>query len=56
MNVFAVPVVGGGTILINGPIWWHWSVAFTSLVFFCIMVASLVTIKLLGLWTRKAFS
>ncbi len=54
MNVFAVPVVGGGTILINGPIWWHWSTLFTSLVFVCIMFASLVAIKALGLWTKKA--
>jgi len=50
MNVFAAPIVGGCTILVNGPLWWHWSTAFTVLVFAFIMAASLVALKALGLW------
>ena len=53
MNVFAVPIVGVSTVLVNGPIWWHWSIAFTVLVFACIMAAALVAIRILGLWGPK---
>jgi len=52
MNVFVVPIVGGCTVLVNGPLWWHWSTAFTVLVFVFIMAASLTVIKILGLWRR----
>jgi glutamate:Na+ symporter, ESS family len=52
MNVFVVPIVGGCTVLVNGPLWWHWSTAFTVLVFAVIMAASLTVIKILGLWTK----
>ena len=55
MNVFAVPVVGGGTILINGPIWWNWSVLFTTGIFFAIMLASAAAIRALGLWGKRAY-
>ncbi len=48
MNVFAVPVVGICIVIVNGPIWWHWSIAFTVLVFACIMAAALVAIEILG--------
>jgi len=41
MNVFVVPIVGGCTVLVNGPLWWHWSTAFTVLVFVFIMATSL---------------
>ncbi len=37
MNIFAVPIVGGCTVLVNGPLWWHWSVGLTVLVFTGIM-------------------
>jgi len=53
MNVFTVPIVGGCTILVNGPIWWHWSTAFTVLVFVSIMAAALAALKALGLWGGK---
>jgi len=53
MNVITVPIVGGCTVLVNGPLWWHWSVAFTVLVFAAIMIAALAAIRALGLWTRK---
>ncbi len=50
MNVFTVPIVGGCTVLVNGPLWWHWSLAFTILVFAAIMAAALAAIRILGLW------
>jgi len=53
MNVFAVPIVGGCTVLVNGPLWWHWSVAFTVLIFVSIMAAALAALKALGLCGRK---
>jgi len=53
MNVFAVPIVGGCTVLVNGPLWWHWSLAFTVLVFAAIMAAALGAIRALGLWKGK---
>jgi ESS family glutamate:Na+ symporter len=52
MNVFVVPIVGGCTVLVNGPLWWHWSTGFTVLVFAFIMAASLTAIRILGLWRR----
>jgi len=53
MNVFTVPIVGGCTVLVNGPLWWHWSLAFTVLVFAAIMAAALGAIRALGLWKGK---
>ncbi len=53
MNVFAVPIVGGCTVLVNGPLWWHWSVALSILVFVAIMAAALAALKVLGLWGQK---
>ena len=48
MNVFAVPVVGVCTALTNGPLWWHWSLGLTLLVFVGIGAVSLILMKLLG--------
>jgi len=53
MNVFAVPIVGGCTVLVNGPVWWHWSGLFSVLVFVAIMAAALAALKVLGLWGQK---
>ena len=53
MNVFAVPIVGGCTVLVNGPVWWHWSGLFSVLVFVVIMAAALAALKVLGLWGQK---
>ena len=49
MNVFALPVVGGCTVLVNGPLWWDWSLWTTILVFAGILVAALILMKLMGL-------
>jgi ESS family glutamate:Na+ symporter len=53
MNVFAVPIVGGCTVLVNGPVWWHWSGLLSVLVFVAIMAAALAALKILGLWGQK---
>ncbi len=42
MNIFAVPVIGGLTCLLNAPFWWGWSVFFTCLVLFVTGTAALV--------------
>ncbi|MEW5723061.1 MAG: hypothetical protein AB1896_08145 [Thermodesulfobacteriota bacterium] len=50
MNVFALPIVGGCTVLVNGPLWWHWSVGLTVVVFAGVFLASLIVLRLLGFW------
>jgi len=46
MNIFAVPVVGGLTCLINAPLWWGWSLLWTCLVFLLILtVASVILLR-----------
>jgi len=49
MNVLALPVVGGCTVLVNGPLWWHWPLWMTLLVFAAVMVTVLVLLNVLGL-------
>ncbi|HSO19165.1 MAG TPA: hypothetical protein VLT88_06895, partial [Desulfosarcina sp.] len=49
MNVFALPVVGGCTVLVNGPVWWNWSLWTAMLVFAAIMAAALLIMKLVGM-------
>lgn len=49
MNVFALPVVGGCTVLVNGPLWWGWPLWVTLLVFAGIMAVVLLLMKLAGL-------
>jgi len=48
MNVMALPVVGGCTVLVNGPLWWGWSLWMTLLVFAAVIAAALILLKLLG--------
>ena len=47
VNLFAIPVVMGGSILVNAPLWWNWSVGLTVMVFSVIMLAALVLLKVL---------
>ena len=49
MNVFALPVIGGCTVLVNGPLWWHWPLWVTILVFTGIAATALILMKLMGL-------
>ncbi len=48
MNVFSLPVVGGCTVLINGPLWWGWPLWVTILVFAGIMAVVLTLMKLMA--------
>ncbi|MCB2148766.1 MAG: hypothetical protein KQI81_19960 [Deltaproteobacteria bacterium] len=49
MNVFSLPVVGGCTVLVNGPLWWDWPLWAAILVFAGIMTVALILMKLLRL-------
>lgn len=49
MNVFSLPVVGGCTVLVNGPLWWGWPLWVAISVFAGIMVVVLFLMKLMGL-------
>ena len=50
MNVFALPVVGGCTVLVNGPIWWGWSTGLTVGVFAAILAAALALLRFVSGW------
>jgi ESS family glutamate:Na+ symporter len=50
MNVIVTPIIAGSMVLVNAPVWWHWSVGLTSLVFAAIGLACLVLIRLLKFW------
>ncbi len=50
MNIFAVPVVGGLTCLLNAPFWWGWTVFATTLVFAGILFVSLALLLNRKLW------
>jgi ESS family glutamate:Na+ symporter len=54
MNVFALPVVGGCTVLVNGPLWWGWSTGLTVGVFAAIMAAALVLLRFVSGWREAA--
>lgn len=49
MNVFSLPVIGGCTLLVNGPLWWGWPLWMAILVFVAIMAVVLLLMKLMGL-------
>ncbi len=52
MNVFVLPFVGGGTVLVNGPLWWNWSVALTVGVFAVMILISLTVMRLMKFWGK----
>lgn len=53
MNIFAVPVVGGLTCLLNAPFWWGWSVVVTCLVLGLILIAASVILLNRRLWKNQ---
>jgi ESS family glutamate:Na+ symporter len=55
MNVFSIPSIGFYLILVNGPLWWHWSLGTTLLVFLALMLAALGLIRLLKFWGPPKF-
>jgi len=50
MNVIMLIPLAPYLILVNAPVWWDWSIAFTVLVFLGAMALSLVLLKILKLW------
>jgi ESS family glutamate:Na+ symporter len=50
MNVFSIPSIGLYLIIVNGPVWWNWSVWTTALVFFMLMIIALGLLRALKLW------
>ena len=48
MNVLALPIVGGCTLLVNAPLWWGWSVGATLGVFAAVFGLSLGLLALMG--------
>ncbi|MGD2125903.1 MAG: sodium/glutamate symporter [Desulfobacteraceae bacterium] len=55
MNVISIPLIGACLVLLNGPIWWHWSTGLSILVFLAIMTVSLALIRVLKLWGPARF-
>jgi ESS family glutamate:Na+ symporter len=55
MNVFSIVPIGGCLLLVNAPVWWHWGVGTTSLVFMGVMAAGLALIRVLKFWKPPKF-
>lgn len=50
MNVIVVPIIVGCMVLVNAPVWWHWSVAMTSGAFAVLGLLCLGLIRVFKLW------
>ena len=50
MNVLSIVPIGGCLLLVNAPVWWHWGVGTTTLVFAGVMVVGLGLIRALKFW------
>ena len=55
MNVFSIPSIGLYLVLVNGPVWWNWSIGTTLLVFFGLMILALGLIRVLNFWGSPKF-
>ncbi len=55
MNVFSIVPIGICLMLVNGPVWWNWSVGTTSLVFLGIMFLCLAMLRVLKYWGAPRF-
>ncbi len=55
MNVFSIIPIGICLMLVNGPLWWNWSLGLTSLIFLGIMLLCLFLIRVLKLWGAPKF-
>jgi ESS family glutamate:Na+ symporter len=45
MNLFSIPIIGACLVLVNAPVWWHWSVGVSSLIFFGIAMICLAILR-----------
>lgn len=55
MNLFALPIIGVCTYIVNAPLLWDWSVGLTVIIFALIMVVSFILIKIFGMLRRPKF-
>ncbi len=55
MSVFMLLPLPLLLILVNSTVWWNWSVSLTVLLFFCAMLLTLLTMKILKLWGSPKF-
>jgi ESS family glutamate:Na+ symporter len=55
MNLFAAPIIVLSMLLVNGPVWWDWSMGVTVLVFVALMLVSLALIKIFGFWGKRRY-
>jgi glutamate:Na+ symporter, ESS family len=55
MNVFSIPSIGFYLVLVNGPLWWGWSITTSLLIFLGFMILSLGLIRILKFWGSPKF-
>jgi ESS family glutamate:Na+ symporter len=55
MNVFSIPSIGLYLTIVNGPVWWNWSVGMTVLVFLLLFVIAFGLMRVLKLWGPPKF-
>jgi ESS family glutamate:Na+ symporter len=55
MNLFAAPIIVLSMLLVNGPVWWDWSMGLTVLIFIALMLFCLALIKILGFWGKRRY-
>ncbi len=55
MNVFSIPSIGFCLVLVNGPLWWSWSIGMTLLAFLALMILALGLIRVLKFWGSPKF-
>ena len=52
MNVIMLIPLAPYLLLVNAPVWWDWSIAFTVLVFLGAMALALILLNVLKLWQK----
>ena len=55
MNLFALPIIGACTYIVNAPLLWNWGVGLTVIIFALIMLASYILIRILGMLSKPKF-
>jgi ESS family glutamate:Na+ symporter len=55
MNIFSIPSIGLYLVIVNGPVWWNWSIGTTLLVFLALMIAAIGLMRGLKLWGPPKF-
>jgi ESS family glutamate:Na+ symporter len=55
MNVLSIPSIGLYLTLVNGPVWWNWSLGTTVLVFYMLMIIAFGLMRILKLWGPPKF-